>query len=202
MVRYPELIDFVQDRAGLSSRQEAEASVHAVFEVISRRVVPADRRRVLSLLPEPLHVAFAHREFRDDADLDAVVEEVAQAEDVHPGFGREHLDVVGAAAVATLHPEAITALRTHLPSSIAVIFSAERESRATRATPASNPRVNRRHLAEGRSGSAHPLSEGRADTSQSDSVARSGTPKVDTKISSARGLTQEREHESLADGSE
>jgi hypothetical protein len=48
-------------------------------------------------------------------------------------------------------------------------------------------------------GSAHPLSSGRAKQAQRGAVAEPN-PHGDTKVSSATGLTQEREHESLAEG--
>jgi hypothetical protein len=58
----------------------------------------------------------------------------------------------------------------------------------------------RRTLSEGKPGSRHPLSEARLDRAQSNSVARADEPHADTKLSSARGLTQERLHETLAVG--
>jgi hypothetical protein len=54
-------------------------------------------------------------------------------------------------------------------------------------------------LAEGRPGSHVPVSEGRADRTQQDSIA-TDNPKRDAKLSSATGTTQEREHETLAEG--
>jgi hypothetical protein len=56
-------------------------------------------------------------------------------------------------------------------------------------------------LAEGRPGSRRPLAEARPPAGQADSVARTDNPHGDTKLSSARGLTQEREKESIATGS-
>jgi hypothetical protein len=58
----------------------------------------------------------------------------------------------------------------------------------------------RRTLAEGRPGSPHPLSEARPERAHSHSVARTDNPHGDTKLSSASGLTQEREQETLAAG--
>ncbi len=60
--------------------------------------------------------------------------------------------------------------------------------------------ASRGTLAEGRPGSAHPLSEARPERAQSQSVARADNPHGDTKLSSATGLTQEREGETLATG--
>jgi hypothetical protein len=55
-------------------------------------------------------------------------------------------------------------------------------------------------LATGRPGSRHPLSEARADRAHAHSVVREENPHGATKLSSAPGLTQEREGETLASG--
>ena len=54
-------------------------------------------------------------------------------------------------------------------------------------------------LAEGRPGSHHPVTEARSDRTQAGSVA-SDNPHADTKLSASEGTTQEREHETIADG--
>ena len=55
-------------------------------------------------------------------------------------------------------------------------------------------------LADGRPGSAHPLSEAKASEAHAESVARTDDPHAETRLSSAKGMTQEREQESLAEG--
>ncbi|MBX3231426.1 MAG: hypothetical protein KIT84_10810 [Labilithrix sp.] len=55
-------------------------------------------------------------------------------------------------------------------------------------------------LATGRPGSRHPISEARHAGAHAESVVRSDNPHGDMKLSSARGTTQEREHEDLAEG--
>jgi hypothetical protein len=57
-----------------------------------------------------------------------------------------------------------------------------------------------RPLSEAAPGSTHPLHSDKPRTAQSGSVARAHNPHGDTKISSAQGSTQEREHETLAEG--
>ena len=56
-----------------------------------------------------------------------------------------------------------------------------------------------RTLSEGRPGSRKPVSEARPANHQQHSVA-DDNPHDDTKVSSATGMTQEREHETLAEG--
>ena len=55
-------------------------------------------------------------------------------------------------------------------------------------------------LGEASPGSRHPLSTSRAESAHQHSVARSDDPHGETKLSSASGLTQERESESLSKG--
>lgn len=56
-----------------------------------------------------------------------------------------------------------------------------------------------RPLSEARPGSRHPVSEAAPKDAQQHSVAEDN-PHGDTKLSSTDGLTQEREHETLAEG--
>jgi hypothetical protein len=53
-------------------------------------------------------------------------------------------------------------------------------------------------LAEASASSSRPLYAAQPQRAQSESVARSDNPHGETKLSSARGLTQEREDETLA----
>ncbi len=205
---YSELIDAVQDHAGLASRRDAEATTTAVFRAIARRVLSADRRAVRALLPAELAPLFEEGDAVEGAEVDGLVAEIAADEGVSPGFGREHLVAVAAAAARMLHPDAVVALRTHLPGPLAVLFVSEPAPRVTRPTPNASPRAGRRlsgakgggrHLSAAKPGSARPLSQARP-RGHSESVAESEDPHGDTKLSSAEGSTQSREHESLAEG--
>ena len=183
---YEDLIDAVQDGAGLSSRTEAEAAVDAFFDAIARHVMPGDRRAVRALLPDALHSPFDQLGSHDDVGLSVIAEEVARAEGIGSGFGREHLHVVGVASVAALHPDAITALRTHLPEDLAVLFAPPpRAVRERKVTPIEVPRASR-HLSEARPGGTHPLAEARDERAHTQSIARSDDPHGDTKLSGAK----------------
>jgi len=198
---YEQLIDAVQDGGGLSSRVEAQATVDAVFEALARRILPADRRAVLTLLPDALRSTLKRERHDEEETLERLVQEIARAEGIRAGFGREHLDVVGAAMAATLHPDAVSALENHLPPPIAEILRPKpTPARIERPTPLEVPASSGRHLSDGRPGGTHPISEASADRAHLDSVARSDDPHGDTKLSSAKGFTQERETESLAEG--
>jgi hypothetical protein len=65
-------------------------------------------------------------------------------------------------------------------------------------SPPLHDQLGAQHLAGGRPGSQHPLSEAHARGAQSHSVVMEENPHAGTKLSSARGMTQEREQESIA----
>lgn len=111
--------------------------------------------------------------------------------------------------LAELLPQAgVQRLKKHLPG-LAPLFTPTEAP-----APARGPHAVReeppgdRTLAGGRPGSERPLSEAGGPSERppgegvrrahSDSVARATHPHEDTKLSSARGLTQERERESIA----
>jgi hypothetical protein len=91
--------------------------------------------------------------------------------------------------------DVLAAIRRDLPPDVAELL-VEVEPHAS--PPAAHHDVGKRTLAEGRAGHSRPLYAARPDNAQTESVASSANPHGDTKLSSAHGLTQEREAESLA----
>ena len=117
------------------------------------------------------------------------------------GRDRELVESLLRVLGASLSPEARLRMEKHLPRDLAGSLSPRETPEApppSRPPPESvRPRAT---LATGRPGSTHPISEGRPDVAHRHSVARADDPHADTKLSSARGTTQERLHESLAEG--
>ena len=95
-----------------------------------------------------------------------------------------------------LRGEVVARVRLELPADFGALLERPQEgaARGVHLVP------ERRTLAEGRPGSSRPLYSARADRVQSQSVAATDNPHGDDKLSSARGLTQEREAETLAEG--
>jgi uncharacterized protein (DUF2267 family) len=92
-----------------------------------------------------------------------------------------------------LSDPAIDALRAHLPRPVADLLAAPAE--------AVHPDgLHGRTLADGRAGSRHPVSEAQPERAHSGSVAGEPNPHRETKLSSSPGTTQEREHETMAEG--
>jgi hypothetical protein len=115
-----------------------------------------------------------------------------------PGSGQavERIQVVCSALAKRLPAELVVDLMRELPAPLASAFAggaAHWVPQAERVTR----REGARHVSEATLGSAQSLAGGRPRGPQQDSVA-AANPHGDTKLSSARGLTQEREGETLA----
>jgi hypothetical protein len=94
-----------------------------------------------------------------------------------------------------LSPAALYRLREALPEPMSALFHPREPGKRFEHVHLD---PNHHTLADGRPGSRHPLSEARPERAQTDSVVRADNPHGDTKLSSATGLTQERER-SIAD---
>ncbi len=129
--------------------------------------------------------------------LAALLAAVAPGEPGSMGFAYEHVATVCEALAATLRPEALRALTEALPADVAALLRANDEPRFEPV----RVDASRRTLAEADAASRRPLFRSAPpETAHTESVARSAEPHADTKLSSARGLTQERERETLAEG--
>jgi uncharacterized protein (DUF2267 family) len=190
------LVEEVAARAGFPDAEGAERATRAVLGVIAERLSRSECEALAEALPagfvEPLRRAELDAGFEVD-DLYACV---AREERVTIGFAKEHAVSVCQVVAEALSDEALGRLERALPRSIATLF--ERGSTASDLPPRATSRGGT--LAEGRPGSSHPISEARPERAHGESVARAENPHGDTKLSSSRGLTQEREGESLATG--
>ncbi len=95
-----------------------------------------------------------------------------------------------------LPDEVLDKLGEALPASLVELFHPYPEGEAPPHRMAASAR--RHTLATGRPGSSHPLSEAKPPDAHQHSVANEDNPHAETKLSSARGLTQERLEESMA----
>ncbi|MFE8596419.1 DUF2267 domain-containing protein [Archangium violaceum] len=194
---YDELLSHVAEHAGLPGRAEAERIVGAVLSVLGERlswpVVQALAEDLPASLAASLRDVVPHQDF-NLAELHA---RVAERTRVPLGQAVEHTGVVCQFLVEALSPGTLHRLREALPEPMSALFTSREpvgEFEFVHLAP------GRGTLAEGRPGSHHPLSEARPERAHSQSVARADNPHGDTKLSSAMGLTQEREQETLAAG--
>ena len=193
--------DFIERVEGLGSfgPGQADAATRATLEALGAALLPAERRTLAEGLPEELAaLVLEAKEPRDALDLERFYQRVQRHESVRSGRAHEHAQIV-CRVLATVVPGENLALVGRRVPWLAPLFEAPERTE----TPA--PEVLRRDaptntLAGGRPGSRHPLSSAVPRREQSQSVAATDSPHADTKLSSSRGLTQERENETLASG--
>ncbi len=182
-------VEHVAAHAGLSF-DRAERAVRAVLGGIGAYLTDAHRQLVAEELPPALGASLLA-----EHDIAKPLEERLLGPGITAGRAREVLASTCRVLAEELSNDALHALRADVPLTTAALLAAP--------SPASDhePVQPQRHatLASGRPGSEHPISEAQPSPRHSDSVARRN-PHATTKLSSATGTTQEREHETLAEG--
>jgi uncharacterized protein (DUF2267 family) len=192
-----EFLSQVAERAGLGGLEEAEQTVRAVLAVICERLSWPTIQALAEELPVSLPTGLRGGGPQQAFELAELQTRVARSENVRPGFAVEHTGVVCQVVAEALSPGALHRLHAALPDSIGALF-APREPAGHFEYVHLDP--SHHTLAEGRPGTRHPLSESRPERAHAHSVSRADNPHGDTKLSSASGLTQEREQETLAAG--
>ncbi|MFP2907556.1 DUF2267 domain-containing protein [Pyxidicoccus sp. 3LFB2] len=195
---HDEFLSRVTERTGLSGPEEAARTTRAVLEVVGERLTRGELQVLTEDLPAPLSETLWSGAHGQDFDLAELYARVAGREQVREGFAVEHTGVVCQVLSEALSEAALHRLHEDLPGPLGALFS-PRESRERFEYVHLEP-ARRHTLAEGRPGSQHPVSESRPERAHAHSVARSDNPHEDTKLSSTSGLTQEREHATLATG--
>ncbi|MCA9624934.1 MAG: DUF2267 domain-containing protein [Myxococcales bacterium] len=181
------LLEDIMHRMGATRLQDAEQALAAMLGALGRWLPPDAATKLRAELPASLR---PHMRGRGDADgkldVDALLDAVARSEGIREGYAREHVQAVASALWDQLDQEARAALER--------VGWAElvRPSVGDRLPPP--PRIPiGHHLANGRSGSQHPISEARIDRAQRESVVRAKNPHGDRKLSSG----SEREGEAV-----
>ncbi|WP_164018160.1 DUF2267 domain-containing protein [Pyxidicoccus trucidator] len=195
---HDEFLSRVTERTGLSSIDEAARTARAVLEVVGARLTRGELQVLAEDLPAPITGMLRSGAHGQDFDLTELYVRVAGREHVRRGFAVEHTGVVCQVLAEALSEAALHRLHEDLPGPLGALFT-PRESRERFEYVHLDP-ARRHTLSGGRPGSQHPLSEARPERAHTHSVARSDNPHEDTKLSSTSGLTQEREHETLATG--
>jgi uncharacterized protein (DUF2267 family) len=168
-----------------------------VLEIICERASGPAVQALAEDLPASLSTGLRSEGSHEELGLAELHARIARRENVRLGFAVEHAGVVCQAVAEALSPGALYRLRTALPEPIGALFSPHEPVERFE-----HVHLDPSHhtLAEGQPGSRHPLSQSRPERAHAHSVARADNPHGDTKLSSAAGLTQEREQETLATG--
>lgn len=192
-----ELLSHVAEHTGQSDTRAAEHTLRTVLAVLGERLREPLIQAVADDLPGSLAEGLREGEGHQEFNLAEFHARVAGRMRVPLGRAVEITGVVCQFLAEALTPGTLHRLQEALPEPLSALFTPREPDE-----PFEHVHLDPSHrtLAEGRPGSAHPLSEARPDRSHSQSVARTDNPHGDTKLSSATGLTQEREGETLAAG--
>lgn len=198
-----EFLHEIQRRSGLDDPSRAEVAAGATLAVLAAALDAPDATRLASELP-----AFAER-IRSAAgspepiDREALFERVAVRMGARRALAIESAEVVLQVVAASVSSELLVRMRKNLAPDVAALLTLPVETSPPERgfRPASERPARRDTLASGRMGSEHPLSESAPDRAQRHSIAREANPHGESKLSSARGLTQERLGDSLAGAS-
>ncbi|MDI1450586.1 DUF2267 domain-containing protein [Polyangium sp. 6x1] len=196
-------LDEVAWRGGLGETSLARTLAEAVFRAFAEALVPDEARALAHALPAPLAAWILAGPHFGNLSEDALYRRVAEREGAPLGFAIEHTRLVLGVLGDRLPETTRLRLRRHLEPELDGLL-APREplpSPPVHLRRPPEPEPGKGHsFATGRPGSAKPLSEARPERAHADSVVRAENPHEETKLSSSRGLTQEREHETLAEG--
>jgi hypothetical protein len=198
----PEPAEFlaeVERRAG--PHEGLAAAVVAAVDCLATHMTEPEKRAVDAGLTGDLAERLHARAWIADATVDELADELGAVTGLPQGRALELLESVAQTVAARLGEEDVAILAKQSPA-IAALFAPRRFGAAP---PHAPPRVAPkpaapRTLAEGKPGSAHPISEARPERAHAHSVVRNPNPHGDTKLSSARGTTQEALAEDLAEG--
>lgn len=182
-------VDHVAGHAGVSAAAAMHAS-HAVVAGLGAYLSGSARQLVAEELPAQLATAL------DEGDTALPIEEHVLAPGMHAGQARELVASVCRVLAEELSTDAIERVVEAVPADVGALFASSSPATHVAHEPRRHPT-----LADGAPGSEHPVSEGHTRAAQTASVAEAD-PHADTKLASARGTTQERQHETLAENTE
>lgn len=203
-MRHDALIADVRKRWGVPLDDDAERLVEAVLTVLREQIDARDAHALAAALPAVTAAPLARVVQGETHDARSFIARVSALAAIPLPAAVEGTQVALAALAEVLSDELLMRVRKQLHPEVALAFAPRVDDLAPE-TPERHfqpepPRIPHNTLASGRPGSEHPVAEARPQTAHVHSVARSDAPHADSKLSSARGLTQEREHESLAAG--
>lgn len=193
------LLERVAARMGGGAVRDARRAVFDTVGALAEGLQRRERDRLLGALGPSFATVVQAAPYRGPMEGEALFERVQRREHVHGGFAREHAEVVLVELGEMLPAETRAHLARELPPSVAMLLTRP-EYGAPPAHERPVPPELAHTLAAGKPGSAHPIATDVPPGAQAHSVVREDNPHGDTKVSSARGLTQEREGETLATG--
>lgn len=204
-MRYPELVEQLLARTPFATPKEAELALHVSLQTLRALLPRSVASQLANKLPQECRPSL-YPPSEDDDGL--VMIEPAREDGAPQGTLLERVQMTCAALSTQLPPEVLERLARELPQRLAQAFAPHAHQSDS---PAYSHRTRHDNsLAAGRPGGSHPLSESAPGSHRPLSSARAGGPQsgsvaepnphAETKLSSSRGTTQEREAETLAEG--
>ncbi len=183
-------IDHVM-HAGIPRGRDAKRAVHAALVTLGELLDESETNRIAPCLPQTLAPWLRIHAFDRGADASSFFSRVAHAESVPQSQAREHAQIVCGVIARTLPQPVRDLLSKRLPPPLSELF----EVAASSEPPPHPHHAGPSHhvLATGESGSSHPISESPPPIA-THAVGEQNT----TKLSTARGLTQDVASETLA----
>lgn len=184
----------------LEDHTDAARWIESTLEVLGSLLYERDRGQLAARLPQGWGHALRREEPAQEFDLDTFYARIGADESVRPGVARERVQAVCTALAEQLDSETLTWLRLRLPDGYEALFL---KRPTPPPPPGKGPTRQRagtgRSLASGHEGSQRPISSAGLQ-GQSNSIARSGDPHADTRLSSSRGTKAERRRKTIATG--
>jgi uncharacterized protein (DUF2267 family) len=186
---------------GIPDHLQAERTLRATLSVLGERLTDDEAAALSKALPAELAPVLDRSEYDGDFSAADFFERTRRRLPASPSPGkvREAVEVVLQALGTELDEESRGRLVRALPVDLSrhLVPIELGEPRPHMPRPPAHVLTT---LATGRPGSQHPLAESAPAPGHTHSVAANDAPHAETKLSSARGLTQERHEESLATG--
>lgn len=196
-----ELLSDVGHRLGMAA-EEVEHIVDAVADALGEILMIDEAALIAHYLPARWSVLLVEAAQRDihATDMAQLVHGVSWRENVPLGSALEHATAVCECFGRLLPADVARRLHADLPGELAALLELRQAPLPPQRPSHERSEAAPATLADGRQGSATPLSSGRPDRAQTHSVAANADPHGETKLSGARGLTQERLGDSFAEG--
>ena len=171
----------------------------AVTSVLLEELPAVDAGWLAAMLPL-VWVGYTRRGPAAQDRLEDFYDRVAVREGIDLGFAREHAQSCCRVLAEAFDDDTRQRLTNRLPDELARLFDLSAEEHEVHGVWIHRARGERTTLSEGRPVSHTPISEAGPQDAQQESVSRSENPHGETKLSSSRGTTQERERETLSRG--
>jgi uncharacterized protein (DUF2267 family) len=208
-IREETVLGQLLERAPFATASEARSALQATLRALRGGLTDDEAQALAQDIDAPWAAPLGEGCYEGDLTVEEFYRLVALHEQRRLSVGAEHAQIVCRVLGALLSAGALRRLSQHVPLLAREFKAAPAPQMIQCAEHLRSAAAPEHTLAAGRPGSSRPLSdarpdpgqtlsEGRAERAHAHSVARSDDPHGDTKLSSARGLTQEREGESLA----